>query len=176
MPAQNITVKAIWNVGKFTIEFNTNGGSKIDSITADFGAAVTKPADPTRDGYDFIGWDKEIPETMPDEYLVINAQWKAKEYTITFNTDGGSAVDAITADFGATVTKPADPTKTGYTFAGWSPAIPQTMPVNGLEVTALWNVNQYTITFDTDGGSAVDAITADYGTAVTRPADTTRTG
>ena len=63
------------------------------------------------------------------------------EYTITFETDGGSAVESITAGFGAEITAPADPTKDGYTFEGWLPEIPATMPVDGLTVTAQWSKN-----------------------------------
>ena len=176
MPAENITVKAIWNIGKYTIVFNTDGGTKINSITADFGTAVTKPADPTKEGYEFIGWDKEIPATMPDEYLEIKALWKVKQYTITFDTDGGSEVKAITQDFGTAVTAPEAPTKTGYTFAGWDTEIPETMHAENITVKATWKINQYTISFAETGDTAVDAITADFGTAVTKPADPTKVG
>ena len=176
MPAENVTVKAQWKINQYTITFNTAGGSDVAAITQDYGAAIAAPANPTKTGYTFAGWDKEIPETMPAENLTIKAQWKINKYTITFNTAGGSDVAAITQDYGAAIAAPANPTKTGYTFAGWDKEIPETMPAENLTIKAQWTINQYTITFDTDGGSKIDPITQNYGTKITAPADPTKTG
>ena len=173
---ENLTLTANWTVNRYTITFDTDGGSAIAPITQDYGTAVTTPADPTRTGYTFAGWTPAIPETMPAENLTIKAKWTVNQYTLTFDTDGGSAIAPITQDYGTAVTAPADPTRTGYTFAGWTPEIPETMPAEDLTIKAKWTVNRYTITFDTDGGSAIAPITQDYGTAVTAPADPTRTG
>ena len=176
MPAENLTITAQWTVNRYTITYDTDGGSDIGHITQDYGTAVTAPAVPTKPGYTFMGWDKEIPATMPAENLTITAQWTANRYTISFNTDGGSAVAPITQDYGTAVAAPADPTREGYTFTGWDKAIPATMPAENLTVTAQWTVNRYTITFDTDGGSEVAPITQDYGTAITAPANPTNNG
>ena len=91
---------------------------------------------------------------MPAEDLTIKAKWTVNQYTLTFDTDGGSAIAPITQDYGTAVTAPADPTRTGYTFAGWTPAIPETMPAEDLTIKAKWTVNTYTITYDLDGGTA----------------------
>ncbi len=71
-----LTLYPVWNTNKYTITFDTNGGSEIAPITQDYGTAITAPADPTREGYTFIGWDKAIPETMPAENITLKARWK----------------------------------------------------------------------------------------------------
>ena len=154
MPAENLTITAQWAVNRYTLTFDTAGGSEIAPITQDYGTAVTAPADPTREGYTFTGWDKAIPETMPAENMTITAQWAVNQYTVTFDTAGGSEVAPITQDYGTTINAPAAPTKTGYTFTGWEPELPATMPAENLTVTAKWTIDQYTITYDLDGGTA----------------------
>ena len=167
---------AKWEINQYTITFDTAGGSTVASITQDYGTAITAPADPTREGYTFIGWDKAIPTTMPAENMTITAKWKVNQYTITFDSNGGSEIAPITQDYGTVIAATANPTREGYTFIGWDKAIPSTMPAEKMIITAKWAVNQYTITFDTAGGSAVASITQDYGTAITAPADPTREG
>ena len=71
-----LTLYPVWNTNKYTITFDTAGGSEIAPITLDYGTAITAPADPTREGYTFIGWDKEIPTTMPAENITLKAKWK----------------------------------------------------------------------------------------------------
>ena len=171
-----ITLYPVWTPNRYTITFDTAGGSDIAPITQDYGTAIVAPADPTREGYTFIGWDKAIPATMPAENVTITAKWKVNSYTITFDTAGGSAVAPITQNYGTAITAPTNPTREGYTFIGWDKAIPTTMPAENVTVTAKWKVNQYTITFDTAGGSEIAPITQDYGTAITAPANPTREG
>ena len=71
-----LTLYPVWSTNKYTITFDTNGGSEIAPITQDYGTAITAPADPTREGYTFIGWDTEIPTTMPAENITLKAKWK----------------------------------------------------------------------------------------------------
>ena len=134
----NMTLTAKWTANSYTITFDTGGGSAIAPITQDYGTQITAPADPTREGYTFIGWDKAIPATMPAEDLTVTAQWRINQYTITFDTDGGSAIAPITQDYGTQITAPADPTREGYTFIGWDKAIPATMPAESITITAQW--------------------------------------
>ena len=176
MPAENITVKAQWEINQYTITFDTNGGSEIAPITQDYGTKITAPDNPTRKGYTFKGWDKEIPETMPAENITVKAQWKINQYTITFDTNGGSEIAPITQDYGTEITAPDNPTRKGYTFKGWDKEIPETMPAENITVKAQWEINQYTIAFDTNGGSEIAPITQDYGTEITAPDNPTRKG
>ena len=176
MPADNITVKAQWEINQYTIAFDTNGGSEIAPITQDYGTEITAPDNPTRKGYTFKGWDKEIPKTMPAENMTVKAQWEINQYTIAFDTNGGSEIAPITQDYGTEITAPDNPTRKGYTFKGWDKEIPKTMPAENMTVKAQWEINQYTIAFDTNGGSEIAPITQDYGTEITAPDNPTRKG
>ena len=176
MPAENMTVKAQWEINQYTITFDTNGGSEIAPITQDYGTKITAPDKPTRKGYTFKGWDKEIPETMPAENMTVKAQWEINQYTIAFDINGGSEIAPITQDYGTEITAPDNPTRKGYTFKGWDKEIPKTMPAENITVKAQWKINQYTITFDTNGGSDIAPITQDYGTEITAPDNPTRKG
>lgn len=134
----DITLYAKWAANTYTITFDTAGGSEIAPITQDYGTVITAPEAPTREGYTFIGWDKEIPTTMPAENMTVTAQWEINQYTITFDTNGGSEIAPITQDYGTTITAPAAPTREGYTFIGWDKAIPETMPAENITLKAKW--------------------------------------
>ena len=133
-----LTLYPVWNTNKYTITFDTNGGSEIAPITQDYGTKITAPDNPTRKGYTFKGWDKEIPETMPAENITVKAQWEINQYTITFDTNGGSEIAPITQDYGTEITAPDNPTRKGYTFKGWDKEIPETMPAENITITARW--------------------------------------
>ena len=133
-----LTLYPVWNANQYTITFDTNGGSEITPITQDYETAITAPDKPTRKGYTFKGWDKEIPETMPAENITVKAQWKINQYTITFDTNGGSEIAPITQDYGTEITAPDNPTRKGYTFKGWDKEIPETMPAENITITARW--------------------------------------
>lgn len=132
-------------IGAYTVTFQSKGGSEVASqIRANTPAG--QPADPTKEGYTFIGWyngesewNFETPVTAD---LTLTAKWQINRYTITFDTAGGSEVAPITQDYGTTITAPANPTKTGYTFAGWDKTIPSTMPAENITLTARWTENR----------------------------------
>ena len=133
-----LTLYPVWNTNKYTITFDTNGGSEVAPITQDYGTKINAPANPTRKGYTFKGWDKEIPKTMPAENITVKAQWEINQYTITFDTNGGSEIAPITQDYGTEITAPDKPTRKGYTFKGWDKEIPKTMPAENITITARW--------------------------------------
>ena len=176
VPVGGITYTATWTVNSHTITFNTNGGSEIEPMTLDYGTAIVLPDAPTREGYEFAGWAEEVPETMPDRDLVLNATWNVLQYTVKFVVDG-VAVYEKSLDYGTVVTKPADPVKEGYTFAGWDPEFVEgtTVPVGGLTYNATWNVNYYTLTFKWNDVVYSTASVA-YGSAITAPETPEREG
>ena len=176
MPAESMSFKAQWTINQYTLTFNADNGTEDVEITQDYGTKFDTPADPTREGYTFAGWDMDIPETIPAEDMSFTAKWIANQYTLTFDADGGSDVAAITQDYGTKIETPAAPTKTGYTFAGWDNEIPETMPAESMSFKAQWTINQYTLTFNADNGTEDVEITQDYGTKFDTPADPTREG
>ena len=128
---------AKWEINQYTITVKPENGKADITITQDYGTQITAPT-LTREGYQFNGWDKTFPTTMPAENMTITAKWKVNQYTITFDTAGGSEIAPITQDYGTAITAPADPTREGYTFIGWDKAIPTTMPAENMIITAKW--------------------------------------
>ncbi|MEH0092357.1 InlB B-repeat-containing protein [Vibrio metschnikovii] len=134
-----VTLYAQWVRNQYTINFDSAGGSSIQSITQDFASKVAVPVVPIKEGHNFLGWSPEVPVMMPAENLTLTAQWSINQYTITFNSNGGSPVKAITQNFGTTVNAPPVPIKDNHSFIGWTPSLPGSMPANNLTLTAQWN-------------------------------------
>lgn len=132
-------------IGANTVTFQSEGGSEVASqIRAN--TPADQPADPTKEGYTFIGWyngesewDFETPVTTD---LTLTAKWQVNQYTITFKPENGGQDIVIKQDYGTAITAPANPTKTGYTFAGWDKTIPTTMPAGDMTITARWTENR----------------------------------
>lgn len=141
-PGAQITGEVI---GAYTVTFQSEGGSEVASqIRAN--TPADQPADPTKEGYTFIGWYNGESEwnfeTPVATDLTLTAKWQLNQYTITFDTAGGSEVPSITQDYGTAITPPAAPTRTGYTFAGWNREIPTAMPAGDMTITARWTENR----------------------------------
>ena len=176
------TFVATWEADTFTVTYKANGGvwgegeaietSKAFDVT--FGAAVPTVEQPTRTGYNFKGWDKTAPATMPAEDLVFTAQWEIKTAKVVF-MDGTTTVKTVSGNYGDAVEAPADPTKTGYTFTGWDKTVPATIPEADVTINATWAVNKYDVIWDVDG---VKTIVKDvpYGEAIKKEAAPEKTG
>ena len=137
-----LILTAKWQVNQYTITFKPENGGQDIVIKQDYGTAITAPANPTKTGYTFAGWDKTIPTTMPAENITLTARWTVNQYTITLKPENGGEDIVITQDYGTAITAPANPTKTGYTFAGWDKTIPSTMPAEDMTITARWTENR----------------------------------
>ena len=149
VPADVTELTVQWTAPTYTVTLNAgNGTINSGNVTEyTYGVGATLPTDVTRTGYTFKGWyyNENLTgspvtaigntETGNKEYW---AKWEINQYTITFDTAGGSVVTPITQNYGTAITAPAAPTKTGYTFVGWNPEIPATMPAENLTITAQW--------------------------------------
>ena len=179
IPAANTTYYATWTVNAYTLTYRTYNGIYKQYTDVLYGtAAADMPVpdeDPTREGYRFTGWSA-LPETMPNEEVVITSGWAKEKYTLSFNTDGGSTIEDMQVTFGEDIDVPANPTKTGYTFAGWDKEIPETTPDLGnnndvITYTASWTINKYDITWNITGeGTYKTDSQVEYGTVITAPA------
>ena len=150
VPADVTELTVQWTAPTYAVTLNTNGGTIADGkdVTGyTYGLGATLPTDVTRTGYTFKGWyDNENltgspvtaiggAETGNKEYW---AKWEINQYTITFDTNGGSEIAPITQDYGTKITAPDNPTRKGYTFKGWDKKIPETMPAENITITARW--------------------------------------
>lgn len=163
----------LYNV-KYIDELNTNSIFVVEN-------SVAVDQEASKEGYSFVGWfdesnEKFIFTTPITRHTTLTAVYNINQYILTFDTDGGTEVAPISGDYATAVSAPAAPTKVGYTFAGWSPALPETIPAGNQTYTATWTPNDYTITFDVDGGSAVAPLTQAYLSDLVMPAIPTKDG
>ena len=176
VPAADMTFTAQWQVNTYTLAFDANGGTPVDTITQHYDTALAPPADPNRTGYTFLGWKPALPDSIPPYDTNYTAQWQVNTYTLAFDANGGTPVDTIVQNYDTALVPPADPSRTGYTFLGWEPALPDSIPPYDITYTAQWQVNSYALSFDSDGGTPVDTIVQNYDTALVPPADPVLTG
>jgi uncharacterized repeat protein (TIGR02543 family) len=170
----------------YTVSFDSKGGTAVDDIITATGSAITKPTDPTKTNYAFSGWYKDAGFASAWNFstdkvtanTTLYAKWTINSYTVTFNSNGGSTVGSVTANYNTTITKPTDPTKTGYTFAGWykNSALTTAWNFSTDKVTAAttlyakWTINKYTLSVssnNTSYGTVTGAGTYDYNSSAT---------
>ena len=159
-------------VTKHTVTFKDWNGSVLKTQSVFHGGAATAPANPTRTGYTFTGWDKAFNNVTAD--LVVTAQYSANTYTVTFKDWNGTVLKTQQVQYGGAATAPANPTRVGYTFTGWDKAF--TNVTANLVVTAQYSINTYTVTFKDWNGTVLKTQQVQYGGAATAPANPTRTG
>ena len=151
VPADVTALTVQWTVPTYAVTLHPNGGTinsgNVTGYTYGVGATLPTADDMTYTGHTFKGWyDNENLTGSPvtaiggtgtgnKEYW---AKWEINQYTITFDTNGGSEIAPITQDYGTVITTPADPTREGYTFMGWDQEIPKTMPAENITLKARW--------------------------------------
>ena len=164
---ENRSYMATWTVNQYTITFTANGET-IKTEALDFGATITAPEAPDKEGHTFKGWNPELTvgATMPAHDVTYDAVYTANKYKVTWVVDGQESENEVT--YATSITKPTDPVKEGYTFTGWTPEIPDSMPASNLTFTAQFTVNQYAVTFTADGVT-IKTDSLDYGSVITPP-------
>ncbi|MBR0099564.1 MAG: InlB B-repeat-containing protein, partial [Treponema sp.] len=158
----------------YTVTFTTNGGTAVTSQKIESGKTATEPAAPTKDGYTFGGWFTDSGFTTAFSFsseitadITLYAKWieaSKPTYTVTFSVDGAETKQTVAE--GEKVSKPTDPTKTGYTFAGWyngeSAFDFETAITENLTLTARWLLVTYSITYNVPDGTTNPNTAASY--------------
>ena len=164
MPDEDIVVTGSFIANKHTITYKVDDGVYfiVDSVI--YGTPITAIAAPTKEGYTFSGWS-QMPETMPDEDIVVAGSFIANKHTITYKVDDEVYFFVDSVIYGTSITAIAAPTKEGYTFSGWS-QVPETMPDEDIMVTSSFIVNKYTITYMVDNETLLVVEDVAFGTVI----------
>jgi len=192
----NVTLYAMW-IPIYTVTFNANGGSGTAPAaqTANSGSSITLPdgSGLSRTDYTFGGWNTNTAGTGTNysadssytvtQNITLYAKWTLNPYTVTFNSNEGSSVQAQSVNSGGTATRPENPTRSGYTFDNWYSNSDLTTVYNfstavtgNITLYAKWTLNPYIVTFNSNEGSSVQAQSVNSGGTATRPATPTRSG
>ncbi len=165
------TLYAVWKTDSYTVTFHYNDASDSDyEVSVVYGKTVAEPAEPTREGYIFNGWYVDDTAVVYDftwpveRDFELNAGWTPIEYTVTFESNGGSAVAPMTKVYGESFAAPEPPTKEGMTFVGWfkNPEctdewnFDKDFVTGDITLYARWTNTEYTVTFHANGGHAGD--------------------
>lgn len=189
----------------YKVNFDTDGGTSVVAIEVPDGSTIERPEDPTRDGYEFVGWmlGDELYDFSHkiDKDITLKANWQELKpdviyYTVTFDSGGGTPQGNQIIEAGKTATKPIeDPVKENFTFEGWTfngnPFDFATPITSDITLVAGWKEVEpeepeepeqkpdeisYIVTFNTNGGSAVASQTVKEGETVKRPSNPKRSG
>lgn len=199
MGTTNITLYAKWTTNIYTVKFNSNGGSAVDSQNVTYNTTAAAPTPPTLNGFIFSGWYSDQALTILFNFTIpitsavtLYAKW-TPVYTVTYlpnvNTSGTVPIDTNKYTNGATVTvldNTGSLTKTGYTFSGWNtnssgtgtdrnPGSTFTMGSTNVSLYTKWVANKYTVKFNSNGGSMVDSQLVNYGAFAAAPTPPTKT-
>jgi uncharacterized repeat protein (TIGR02543 family) len=184
----------VTNNAAYVVSFNGNegtiGGSPTASQVIVSGGSFTSPGTMTRTGYTFNKWNTSSDGNGTDyttssaitSDVTLYAIWtqNVTQYTVSFDSQGGSSVSSQTINSGSTATEPTAPTYSGYRFLGWYTASSggtaysfSTAVTSSFTLYAHW-IAQYTVTFNSNGGSVVASLTCDAGSSITKPSDPTK--
>lgn len=147
MPANDVTVNGTFTKGAHSLKYYVDGVLYY-AQALDFGADIVLIDAPKKEGYTFSGWG-EVPETMPDEDLIIRGTFTVNEYSIKYYVDG-EIYKTVKYEYGAEITPLEEPALDGYNFSGWS-FIPSTMPADDIIVNGTFTIGKYKINYYVNG-------------------------
>lgn len=165
MPARNIETSAKFVAIDYHIYYIIDGETAYTEVHH-YQDAISIRSNEVREGYTFEWNPSSLPAAMPAEDIVVEGIFTAIDYVFKCVVDGVDVVNR-TYHFKDAIEEVADPSKVGYTFTGWNPSIPATMPSNNLTCVAEFEINSHTITYYVDG-AIVTAYTEthNYGEAI----------
>lgn len=169
----SLVLRLYYTENTYTVTFvDWNGVVLASRTNLLYGSSALAPANPTRIGYSFTGWDKAFTNVTSN--LVVNARYTANAYTVTFVDWNGTVLSSQSVNYGGSASAPGNPTRTGYTFTGWDRGY--TNVTSNITVTAQYTpVESFTITFLGYNDVVLQTSTVERGGSVTPPADPTRT-
>ncbi len=196
MPSEAVAIIGTWSINSYTITFDSNGGSDVDSISQNYATAITRPDNPAREGHEFVCWEDaetglpaDVPTNMPAHDVRLRARWRTLSYQVSYAYDGTAPATAPAApastlkEFASTVAVASAPTAAGYDFGGWSTtdatvtAGSFTMPARGVSFSGSWTIRRHDVAYAYEGDVPEDAqdlpapATYDYGAPVALAAE-----
>ena len=171
----------------FNVIFETNGGTSVGNLAVEEGKSFLEPTQPTKEGHTFNGWysDSSLNNPYNFTYGVLGdtklyAAWEVEQITMAFESDGATILTTIAFDYDTVVNEPLPPEKDYYTFSGWYEEIELTTlydfessVTKDITLHAAWDINQYTMSFVSNGGTGTLDIEQDYNTIITEPTEPT---
>ena len=181
---------AKWETEKYTVTFNSNGGSNVANQIVEYNTVATEPTVPTKEHYVFKGWYEDnafntewvFDTDLVTENITLYAKWEKEVYTVSFESNGGSVVEKQNIAYQDKVVEPIAPTKAHYVFNGWfidntlntEWVFDTDLVTEDITLYAKWEKEVYTISFESNGGSAVASQNITYQDKVTEPTAPTK--
>lgn len=189
----DITVYAKWgDATYYTVKFDTDGGSEVESQSVKAGSLATRPTDPTKSDYTFDGWykDKKFEKKWDFDKdkvggdTTIYARFLSNKVTVKFDSRGGSNVSSVVVDRGGKLTNPGNPKKDNAEFLGWYKdeelnnefIFDSDVVKDNMTLYAKWNQTAFTVKWESNGGSSIENTTANPNSLIAKPADPTKAG
>ena len=171
MPANDVTINGTFSINNYNLIYKVDG-EDYKTVPTEYNSAITPEAAPTKTGYTFSGWS-DIPATMPANDVTITGTFSINNYNLIYKVDGED-YKTIPTEYNSAITPEAAPTKTGYTFSGWSD-IPATMPANDVTITGTFSINKYNLIYKVDGED-YKTVPTEYNSSITPEAAPTKEG
>ena len=168
------TYKATYTINKYKVKFVKDDGTTVVSESElEYGATITAPANPTKEGHTFKAWSPAVDATVPAKDVTYKATYTVNKYKVAFVAEG-TTVKEETLDFGTAITAPEAPAKEGYTFKSWGDVL-ATVPAQDVTYTAQYEINKYKVIYKVDGAE-YQSVDVEFNAAITAIAAPTREG